>query len=223
MCRDNSSTFTVPLNNASNKQMDELNRDPSCTKKLRFADEKKISVIEHMHYLDEQNVKNLWYNEKDYRKFRIDSHIISSSVRQNGNSLDKYLLKAYRAVEKGNAESCVTSLMKWVASLDPNITCRGFENMCNYEFSDKINRDHRKTIKTVLAYAQHKNLNNEKNIDSEMLRNISEKESQKSKDFALAIATVDSIEVNGKLRPKSISFVKRLSNVMRAKKAVIPV
>jgi len=113
--------------------------------------------------------------------------------------------------------------MKFVASLDSTITCRGIENMCNDKLSEKTNRDQRRTIKAVLDFLQHKNLNNEKHKDSEMLRKLYEKESQKSKVFASALATVDSIEINGKLRPKSTSFAKRLSNVIRAKKSIIPV
>ena len=220
MCRISSNTRSISFNNVSNRKTDPTQTRLKSTKKVRFA-ENKIAFTSSIDQISEQEMKNIWYNEEDYRKFRIDSHIISSSVRSKIKYLDKSLLKGYLAAEKGNMESSVKSLLKWTESLDPSVTCRGIEDMCNNELSQKTYRDQRRVIKMVLV-SQHKNVD-EKCTNSEILREISEKESRTSRILASAIAIVDSIQNNGITQPKSISFAKRLSNVIRSKKSIIPI
>merc|ERR1711862_860585 len=56
--------------------------------------------------------------------------------------------------------------------------------------------------------------------DEDKLRKVSEKVTMKSRKFAQAMGTVDSMEVTG-IRPKSNSIVKRLSNSIRGKKKTV--
>jgi len=190
------------------------------TNKVRFADTEKIFYVEARSEISKQEANNFWYTNDDYSYFRIDNHIVTSPYRQE--DANKYLIKAYKAAEKGNVDSSLSIFLKWMDAVGPNATCRGLENMCNYDYNEKKNNDQRKAIRAVLT-SQEISSGNDKDAIAEYIRNASENATLASRKFSFVLGTIDAIQVNGNIRPKSRSFVKRLSGIIRSKKTVIPV
>jgi len=99
--------------------------------------------------------------------------------------------------------------------------------MCNKEFLNLRQGDQHFAIWVILQ-TQKENREAMKvqrrrsscSEDEEKLRKVSEKVTMKSRKFAQAMGTVDSMEVTG-IRPKSNSIVKRFSNTIRGKKKTV--
>merc|ERR1712039_129073 len=172
---------------------------------------------------------DIWYNNGEFTKFKIENHKDASAARSNESQPYKNLLKAYRAAESTNESSVINSLKKWIDSSETSGNNRGIEDMCNQEFLNLREGDQHFAIWIVLQTQKEnreavkiKRWSSSCSEDEDKLRKVSEKVTMKSRKFAQAMGTMDSIEVTG-IRPKSNSVVKRLSNTIRKKKTVASV
>ena len=109
-------------------------------------------------------------------------------------------------------------------AVGPTKTCRGLETMCNYECNDERESDRRKAIRAVLI-SQEDSYGNDKDAIAEDIRIASENATLASRQFSSVLGMVDAMQANGNMniRPKSTSIIKRLSDIIRPKKTVIPV
>lgn len=189
-------------------------------KRVRFAETNRISFVEARSEISAQEANDIWYTNEDYNYFRIDCHIVTSPYRQE--DANKYLIKAYRAAERGNVDSSLSLFLKWMEAVDPNTSCRGLENMCNYDYNEKRDNNQRKVIRAVLTSQEISNGKDRDEI-AENIKNASENSTLPSRKLSTVLGIVDAIQVNSTIRPKSRSFVKRLSGIFRSKKTVIPV
>lgn len=212
----------------SNKPL-HVNENRRRSRRVSFSDEVNTKLIESKSELSSKECEDVWYNNGEFTKFKISNHKDASTARSNESQPYKNLLKAYRAAESTNESSVITSLQKWLDSSDPSESYRGIENMCNQEFRNLRQGDQHYAVWMVLQTQKEnrkavkiKRRSSSCSEDEEKLRKVSEKVTMKSRRFAQAMGTVDSMEVTG-IRPKSNSIVKRLSKTIRAKKTVTPV
>merc|ERR1711948_128080 len=167
--------------------------------------------IEAKSDLSSKECEDVWYNNDEFKKFKIENHKDASAARSNESQPYKNLLKAYRAAD----------------STEQSENYRGIEDICNKEFLNLRQGDQHFAIWIVLQ-TQKENRETMKvqrrrsscSEDEEKLRKVSEKVTMKSRKFAQAMGTVDSMEVTG-IRLKSNSIVKRLSNTIRGKKKTV--
>jgi len=206
-----------------------VNENRRNSRRVSFSEEVNTKFIEAKSDLSSKECEDIWYNNGEFTKFKIENHKDASAARSNESQSYKNLLKAYRAAESNNESSVITSLQKWLDSSEQSENFRGIEDMCNKEFLNLRQGDQHFAIWVVLQ-TQKENREAMKvqrrrsscSEDEDKLRKVSEKVTMKSRKFAQAMGTVDSMEVTG-IRPKSNSIVKRLSNTIRGKKTVTPV
>merc|ERR1712039_1026332 len=199
------------------------------SRRVSFSEEVNTKFIEAKSDLSPKKRDDLWYNSVEFKKIQIENHKHAIAARSNESQPYKNLLKAYRAAESTNESSVINSLNKWFDSSDTSGNNRGIEDMCNQEFLNLRQGDQHFAIWIVLQTQKEnreavkiKRRSSSCSEDEDKLKKVSEKVTMKSRKFAQAMGTVDSMEVTG-IRPKSNSVVKRLSNTIRKKKTVASV
>lgn len=216
-----SSTKTFPMRFSKNSKVtnfqkydEDKTKRKNCKKTVRFSDH--IDTLFIIKKSDEES-NNAWYNRSDLHYFRDVNLNDIRCVYMNKTHPGKNLLKAHDAVKRGNLKSALTCLKPWCALNGEYACLRGVEDMFKNKLLLEMEEDRMLAIETVLRVQSELRECSSKHENAEILKNVYEKASINSKNFALAMGTADSMAAIDK-ESKSRAAIRSISKFFNSHK-----